>query len=176
MSFIAIDPGLKGALALFSDQGQVIEVKPMPVFKSEGKVKQDNSSLVKLLQRWKTLNTNLEAILEEPLVFHNKKGVYSVGTTLRNVGRIEGILFVLGITVHTVTPKQWQAFYSKTTPLKTLQSWKLDATKQQSITHASQLFPKVSLLTSSRCRKPSDGIADALLIGHFWAERGYNRN
>jgi len=176
MPFIAIDPGLKGALALFSDQGQVLEVKPMPVFKSESKAAQDNFSLVNLLSRWKSQSNNLEAILEEPLVFHNKKGVYSVGTVLRNVGRIEGILLVLEIPIYTVTPKQWQAFYSRTTPLETLQSWKLDETKQQSITHASHLFPEVSLLSSSRCRKPSDGIADALLIGHFWAERRYNRD
>lgn len=175
MSFIAIDPGLKGALALFSPEGCVVEVKPMPLIKVGTKAAQDNLALLALFKQWKSQTTDLEVILEEPLVFHNKKGVYSVGTVLRNVGRIEGILLSLNIPVHSVTPKQWQAFYSKISPLKSLQDWKLDATKQQSISHATHLFPDISLFPNSRCRKPSDGIADALLIGHFWAERGYNK-
>lgn len=175
MSFISIDPGLKGALVLFSDQGLVLAYKPMPVSKIETKTQQDNVKLAELLKNWKAKYSPIEAVIEEPLVFHNKKGIYSVGTALRNVGRIEGILISLHLTVHTVTPKQWQSFYPPIEPLESLKNWKLDETKQQSLSYASNLFPQVSLLTSNRARKPSDGIADALLIGNFWAKRGYNK-
>lgn len=175
MPFIAIDPGLKGALVLFSDQGQVIAVRPMPILKEGTKARQDNNALLALFYEWKAEFNPLEAVIEEPLVFHNKKGIYSVGTVLRNIGRIEGMLTTLGLNVHTVSPKQWQAFYPSVSPLESIKIWKLDKTKQQSITQASNLFPSISLISSSRSRKPSDGIADALLIGHFWAERGYNK-
>jgi hypothetical protein len=47
-------------------------------------------------------------------------------------------------------------------------------TKQRSVIAAQRLFPNVSLLPTPRCKKPSDGIADALLIAE-WGRRKMGR-
>lgn len=40
-----------------------------------------------------------------------------------------------------------------------------------SIKKAQELFPDVSLLASDRCKRPHDGLADALLIAEYGRRR-----
>jgi len=51
------------------------------------------------------------------------------------------------------------------------QRWKkafgLHSDKQQSIEECVRIFPDANLLPTARCRKPSDGMAEALLIAEY---------
>lgn len=61
----------------------------------------------------------------------------------------------LDIPYTVVSPNKWKRVMGVT------------ADKATSILMAQRLFPKVSLLPTDKCRKPSDGMAEALLIAEY---------
>ena len=73
----------------------------------------------------------------------------------KSAGFIEGVLTAYHIPYVLVTPQKWKGYYG------------LHEDKQESIDLCRKLFPTVSLLQNNRCRKPSDGMAEALLISAF---------
>ena len=74
-------------------------------------------------------------------------------------GFIEGVLCALGIPFQLIPPQRWKKEYS------------LGSDKQQSVDACRGLFPNVSLLPTERCRKPSDGMAEALLMAEYARRR-----
>jgi hypothetical protein len=68
-----------------------------------------------------------------------------------------------------VPPKKWQAPFSLNVTPRPGES-KESHRKRKKARHievASRLYPRASLLPSSRCSVPSDGIADAIIIAHY---------
>ena len=73
----------------------------------------------------------------------------------KSAGFIEGVLTALGIPFQLVTPQRWKKEFT------------LHNSKQSSIDVCKRLFPDVDLRPTGRCRKDSDGMAEALLMAEF---------
>ena len=84
------------------------------------------------------------------------QGVTSMFNFGKSAGYIEGVLTALGIPYQLVMPKRWK------------QEFTLNGKdKAASIATCKRLFPDVKLRATDRCRKDSDGMAEALLIAEF---------
>lgn len=73
----------------------------------------------------------------------------------QNYGFIQGLLKAYSIPFELVRPQKWKKEFSIT------------ADKNKSIAVCKRLFPDVSLLATPKCKKPSDGIAEALLLALY---------
>lgn len=83
------------------------------------------------------------------------QGVTSMFTFGKSAGFAEGVIRALGIKYQLVRPQIWKKEFG------------LNTDKQKSIDVCRRLFPDVNLLASSRCRKPHDGMAEALLMAEY---------
>lgn len=142
MTYIGIDPGKKGGYVWIMD-GQVTARPWDDVF-----FVQDMHCL---------------AMMDEPKVAAVEKvgampgqGVTSMFSFGQSYGFILGVLTALGIGYQLVPPRKWKAEFGL-----------LNTQKQASVDVAKRLFPGVSLLPSDRCRKESDGMADALCLCEY---------
>lgn len=87
------------------------------------------------------------------------QGVTSMFSFGKSAGFIEGVLQALGIKYQLVRPQTWKKEFG------------LNSSKQKSIDVCRKLFPDVSLLATERCKKPHDGMAEALLMAEYARRR-----
>lgn len=83
------------------------------------------------------------------------QGVTSMFNFGKSAGFIEGVLQGNKISYQLVPPQTWKKEFS------------LSSDKSLSIECCKQLFPGVSLIATDRSRKPSDGMAEALLMAEY---------
>ena len=83
------------------------------------------------------------------------QGVTSTFTFGEGFGFIQGVLTAYGIPFQLVPPQKWKKEFS------------LNSDKQKSIEVCQRLFPNVSLYRTERCKKPHDGMAEALLMAEY---------
>lgn len=83
------------------------------------------------------------------------QGVVSMFNFGHNLGYIEGLLNAWDIPYQLVPPQTWKREFS------------LSSDKSKSIEVCQKLFPKVNLKATERSRKPSDGIAEAILMAEY---------
>lgn len=138
MKIIGIDPGQLGGIALLD--GNRAEAWPMP-----GTVTQ----IVALIRSVTEPGDTLAVERSQPMP---KQGIVSAFTYGAHFGGFEAIASCLGLRYVTVRPADWK------------RAMGLNSDKTSSIIEAERLFPGVNLIPSG-CRKPHDGIAEALLIG-----------
>lgn len=107
----------------------------------------------------------MEEVKDKPVVAYVEKvnampgqGVTSMFTFGKNAGYIEGVLSANRIHYELIPPQRWKKFYG------------LSSDKEQSIDKATELFPGVNLIPTPRSHKPSDGMAEALLIASYGKE------
>ncbi|OGO09271.1 MAG: hypothetical protein A2Y61_05355 [Chloroflexi bacterium RBG_13_60_13] len=157
MIVIGVDPGKAGAIVrLGGDYSPFIHM--MPLISGARRDEYDAPLIVKMVEG--AAHVFVEKLQPMPL----KKG-----GTIANFNRgfcnglFIGLLTALNVPFTMVRPQEWQKEMLSGVPG--------DDTKQRSILAAQRLFPSVSLLPTERCRKPSDGIADALLIAEFGRRR-----
>lgn len=148
MLILGLDPGKSGGIATIC--GKVAFVDPMP---------ESPAGILALLrgaQAAASLNGGVIAFLEksQPMPRQGVVSVYGYG---HHNGFIEGCLQALGIPYTLLKPQVWQ----KTMHVGADSKLEL---KERSVQIAQRLFPQVSLLPTPRCKKPSDGMAEALLI------------
>ena len=150
MIYIGIDPGKRGGFAII-EQGesgqQTVVVYPW-----------DDSEFV---HKMRTMaededirEAGIVAAVEKVGAMHGQ-GVSSTFAFGVSYGYIRGVLSAFDIPYQLVLPRKWKAEFG------------LNSDKQKSIEVCKQLFPNVSLLPSERCRKDSDGMAEALLISTY---------
>lgn len=89
------------------------------------------------------------------------QGVTSMFNFGKSAGYIEGVLTALEIPYQLVSPPAWKREFSL-----------IGKDKQASIDTCHQLFPGVDLKRTERCRKDSDGLAEALLLS-LYAQRHF---
>lgn len=142
MIFGGIDPGMTGGIALICPDNSV-QVRPY--------------TSTNLIDICKCLVDTAYSVLIAVEKVHAmpKQGVSSTFNFGMGFGRILGILEALQIPHELVTPQTWKKYVGVTHDKKT------------SIRKAQYLYPDVCLLPTSRCRVPSDGMAEALLIAHY---------
>lgn len=138
--YVGIDPGKSGALALLFPDG---DIKTIPF---------DAASYVDALNVLK--GHDVMCCLEKVGAMPGQ-GVVSMFNFGHNFGFIEGVLQANMIPYQLVPPQTWKKEFS------------LTSDKAKSIEVCQKLFPKANLLATERSRKPSDGIAEAVLMAEY---------
>ena len=143
MTYIGIDPGKSGALAIINGD----EVKIFPFDKQtyvEELLKVDETGAICCLEKVHAMPKN---------------GAVAMFTFGENFGWIQGVLDAYKIPYDIVEPRKWKSEYT------------LNSDKQKSIDVAHRLFPNVSLRKTEKCRTDDDGMAESLLMALFAKRR-----
>lgn len=138
MTYIGIDPGKKGAMAIIRGPGDYTLV-PF-----------DNEAYNRELLRVDNALCALERVGAMP-----GQGVTSMFSFGENYGFIQGLLTANAIPYELVTPQRWKKAFEVT------------GDKNTSIAVAKRLFPGVSLRRTVQSRKDDDGMAEALLLAEY---------
>lgn len=138
--YVGIDPGKSGAMAIQFQNGPIVTVP----FDADAY----NEWLGNLESQ--DVMCCLEKVSAMP-----GQGVVSMFNFGHNLGLIEGLLKAHEIPYQLVPPQTWKKEFS------------LSSDKAKSIDVCKKLFPKVNLLPTERSRKPSDGIAEAVLMAEY---------
>lgn len=141
MIYVGIDPGLAGGIGVIESDSNITVYKYSP------------ETLISLLKQF-TDETQVQFFVEHVHAMP-KQGVTSTFNFGMGFGRILGILDAFDKKYTLVKPQVWK------------KAMQVTADKQTSIQKAQELFPHVSLLPTPRCRVPSDGLAESLLIAEF---------
>jgi len=163
---IGIDIGVTGGIAYLGTQQPLASVEPMPVAEIQhGKHVRhilDTGSLVEKLKPFSERNT--QVFYEEMRIQPGGLGQSAMGAAAygRMLGAIEAICLCLGLPCTAVSPKDWQREM-----LAGMNTTDRRGRKLASIARAHQLFPGVSLRPTEKCKKDSDGMADAVLIAEY---------
>lgn len=141
MIYIGVDPGKKGGYAVID--GDAVDVFPW-----------DDSSFIDNMADAMNCGTCVACV--EKVGAHPGQGVTSMFSFGQSYGFILGVLAALGIGVQLVPPGTWKKEFSL-----------IGKDKAASIEVCKRLFPGVNLLPSEKCRKDSDGMAEALLLACY---------
>lgn len=147
MTYIGIDPGKTGAMAVI-EEGIAFAI-PF-----------DERAYIDTLL---TCDPKQTAVCLEHVSAMPKQGVTSVFNFGLNFGWIQGVLASQGFSYELVRPQKWKKEFSATSD------------KNTSVSVAKRLFPTVSLKKTQRCTKDDDGLAEALLMAEY-ARRKFGRN
>lgn len=172
---VGIDPGLSGGLACLSLDGVTIAVTPMPTLDGRRRTV-DGAALA----RWLRMCPPVRLVVAEepgqrPLsgtdadadARGQSRGPRSSGSFFRELGRIEGVLDALGLPLQLIAPRKWQDSILGPLPASAKgHDARRKLRKAQSVAYATRRFPSAQLVLP-RCRKPHDGLADALGIAEY---------
>lgn len=139
MNYIGIDPGKTGGYAAI-----INGVPETHIWNSE-----------EFIVWIRNMKTPVATCLEGVHAFPTDRGSVSTFNFGKSAGFIEGVLMSYNIPYQRVDPRKWKGEFG------------LDSDKQKSIDLCKQLFPDVSLLPNDRCKKDSDGMAEALLMAEY---------
>lgn len=169
MTVIGIDPGLDGGIAWLSESSGIVRVElwPMPTIGTKRRELCMPSLIDKLspeagqvfIERQQPIGT-FKTKDRNGKVREVKPGAVTSFQIGHNYGLICGVLWALELPYTTITARSWQAVMHAGLDKRL-------STKERSIIAAQRLYPHVSLLASEKCRKPHDGMADALLIAEY---------
>lgn len=143
MVYMGIDPGKDGALAVIYESGAVV-------------IPFDERDYVNSIHALEGHGARccLERVGAMP-----GQGVTSMFKFGENFGFIRGLLQANGVPYELVTPQKWKKEFGVTRD------------KNSAIAVCRRLFPEVSLLRTERCKKPHDGMAEALLMAEYARRR-----
>ena len=144
-TYIGIDPGKKGAMAIFNDIGRLeIHEFSTSVFKSI------------LMPFFDPFSDEKEAkcCLEHVSAMPGN-GSVSMFNFGENFGFIQGLLTAYEIPYELVRPQKWKKEFG------------ISSDKNQSVEVCRRLFPNAILKRSERCTKMDDGFAEALLLAEY---------
>ena len=139
-----IDPGFSGALAVVSEEGEVLGLEDMPVLKVGSRRELNEPAIKDFLKRHKIATVALEKSQTMP-----GQGIASSGRYMMSYGVLRGLCVGLGIPYQLVHPRTWKKAMMPDMPKE----------KEASIQRVGQLYPDLVL-----DRKKDHGKADALLI------------
>lgn len=142
MYFIGIDPGKSGALAVINDDGCVLHASTFS--------EDDYASILRNM----STSGNVKVVLEHVGAMPGQ-GSVSMFNFGANFGFIKGLLAANNLPYELVRPQKWKRMFSCTSD------------KNTSVEVAHRLFPNVDLRRTTRCSKPHDGIAEALLMAEY---------
>jgi hypothetical protein len=164
--YVAIDPGINGAIAALYPDGKC-DVHSVPTVMVGDKRSFDPMSMAKLIKGYGSgAKICLEAVHAMP-----GNGAVSMFFFGRGFGIWEGVLGALGRTYELVPPQAWKKHYPELMSVKgdkrPRSKIKAEA-KKKALILARTLFPKVA---DKLKREKDDGRAEALLMAMFCASR-----
>lgn len=146
MLIVGIDPGKSGGVAWYCTISKQYGCMPMPDSR-----RQLYMMLLDLRSTYGVIRSVVERVHSMP-----KQGVASTFTFGKGVGEILGILTALNAEILEPTPQEWKRHVLKGTAKD----------KDAAIQVAENLYPEISLVLP-KCRKPHDGMADAVCLMHY---------
>ena len=146
MVIVGIDPGQKGGVAWWFSNVPEYGCIPMPATRL-----QLHTKLAQLKQREENICAVVELCHSMP-----KQGVASTFKFGKGIGEVLGILTALGAEIIEPTPQAWKKVVLAGT----------DKSKKAAIRVAENLYPNIQLVPKG-CRKPHDGMADAVCLMHY---------
>jgi crossover junction endodeoxyribonuclease RuvC len=104
-NIIGIDIGSKGALALLSPAGELLEIEDMPILRDGPANRPDVNAplLADIIRRWGATHAFVEYVGARP--GEGPTGAFSFG---RSKGVIEGVCAAAGLPVAFLTPPVWK--------------------------------------------------------------------
>lgn len=157
MKIIGIDPGKSGAICRLwkptEDHEPIIHIQSLqlcPIVQVKKKKEYDINGMRSLLE-------GADVVWIEKVHAMPKQGVTSMFSFGKGYGIWLGLIAGLWIRVNEVAPQTWKKFWLKDMPKD----------KGSAILRVQQLFPDVNLMPTERSRKPSDALADAILIAMY---------
>ena len=144
--FIGIDPGQKGGIAFIDTANGVTLTR---AYSDEALV-----SFCRQLYEEKWMERYIVCCLEKVGAMPGQ-GVVSMFNFGQSVGYIKGVLEAFAIPYQEVSPQRWKKEFGITSD------------KSTAVEVCRKLFPDVSLLATERCKKPHDGMAEALLMAEY---------
>ena len=142
MIYLGIDVGMKGGIGVIYDDGTYNAI-PMPA---------TTQQVYRFLSGYPGQTVAIECVGSMPA-----QGVASTFKFGKGYGELLGICTALGMTILNPRPQQW-----KKSMLEGLDK----SEKDSSILRSEQLFPELNLVPKG-CRKPSDGMAEAILLAAY---------
>lgn len=154
MLSLGIDPGLRGGVAALDPAGTVVGVWPMPVAGGEVHA----AGLADLLRSLRCFDTHQDIgrVGLEKVAAMPKQGVSSTFTFGCGWGMVRGVCAALGLPVVLVPPTVWKR--------QVLVGLTHD--KAGAVRFCTARWPTTELVLPG-CRKPHDGIADALCLADY---------
>lgn len=143
--FIGIDPGKKGGIACIDTQSGICYTVPYHDKWLIDMCRDESSG-----GKTEHIVCCLEKVGAMP-----GQGVVSMFSFGQSVGYIKGVLESFRIPYQEITPQKWKREFG------------LNSEKAASAKVCSRLFPDVSLLATPRCKKPHDGMTEALLMAEY---------
>jgi hypothetical protein len=156
-TYLGIDPGLDGGIAALFDDGRVLACWPMPTVTDGKRRHVDAHELVRLVGKIRNGGPIGLAVLEQVSAMP-KQGVSSTFAFGRSLGVIEGLLAGLLVPYTLVRPQAWQR--------EVLVGIADDTRTKASVFYARRRWPQAPIIPDG-CRKPHDGITDALALAEF---------
>jgi crossover junction endodeoxyribonuclease RuvC len=143
--FIGIDPGKKGGIALIDTEENISVTAPY-----------SDKELIDLCRDASYGRSRQEIVCcLEKVGAMPGQGVVSMFNFGQSVGYIKGVLEAFRIPYQEVTPQKWKREFG------------LTSDKAVSAEVCGKLFPDIGLLATPRCKKPHDGMAEALLMAEY---------
>lgn len=148
---LAVDPGLTGGLALYSENELHTFEIPTIQIKVNGKNKKDIDldELSRLIDSW---SKDIKFVVIEKVHAMPGQGVTSMFNFGKGYGRLEGVIKANFLPLEYVTPQTWKKKLG------------VPADKKLSRLRASELFPNNS---DQWCKAKWDGRAEAAMIAYY---------
>jgi crossover junction endodeoxyribonuclease RuvC len=157
--FIGIDPGKDGAMAILGPRSSDLAVVPFDERAYADRLlavaEQANPVAEQELRAMMRIDAVDAFVVVEHVNAMPGQGVTSCFSFGQNFGFILGLLTAFRIPYELVRPQKWKKEFSCTSD------------KNTSIEVARRLFPYADLRRTPQCRKPHDGICEALLMAEY---------
>lgn len=156
MHIVGIDPGKTGGIVVLDGAtGEIVSMVPMPMMAKEFDVDA-------LFQIFQALPQGSRVIMEGVHAFPGQ-GSVSIWSFAEGVGIVKGLVRASQLPLESVYPQTWQKATCGPTG------------KDKAVTAAwaVRMFPKAQLVLP-KCRKPHEGICDALGIA-WWGFLRYGK-
>ena len=141
--FIGIDPGKSGGIACIDTESGICYTVPY-----------NDKALIDMCSCESRNNYKAMCCLEKVGAMPGQ-GVVSMFNFGQSVGYIKGVLESFRIPYQEITPQKWKREFG------------LTSDKAKSAEICRKLFPDISLLATPRCKKPHDGMTEALLMAEY---------
>ena len=143
--YVGIDPGKNGGIAVIDNSNTMVAVYSDENLLNTARIvagaaKQSNAEVICCLEKVGAMPG---------------QGVVSMFNFGKAYGYIKGVLEAFHIPYQEITPQRWKKEFG------------LTSDKTASVEVCRRLFPNVNLLATPRCKKPHDGMAEALLMAEY---------
>ena len=142
MTYIGIDVGKNGGLALISSDGSYVAIP------------WNDAEFAETMEDIYLCKDKAVAVVEKVGAMP-KQGVVSMFNFGQSVGYIKGVLESFRIPYQEITPQKWKGEFG------------LNSDKASSAEVCRKLFPEVDLFATPKSKKPHDGMAEALLMAEY---------